>query len=245
MNSDFLQMEALKQAKISNPTGRWWIKADACDVHKGLMESMKGEWSGDEDLGSDNLKNLHKEYQLRCKAIREFGKKEQITTDVRIINEQLSEDLVFLVEGESKSRDLYTTALNGKRTAEATLMELSWDLTGYEELLKQAKKFENLLEISSAASVKETVLKLIGPLKLEFLSYLKGLYSKKRCAASHLMIFMIADECRNRKPYAVPVQFLSYKSITDSELRELELEVERAMNSLGMIVIGKVCFNLI
>lgn len=124
-------------------------------------------------------------------------------------------------------------------------MELSWDLTGYEELLKQAKKFENLLEISSAASVKETVLKLIGPLKLEFLSYLKGLYSKKRCAASHLMIFMIADECRNRKPYAVPVQFLSYKSITDLKLRELELEVERAMNSLGMIVIGKVCFNLI
>jgi hypothetical protein len=61
-------MEALKQAKISNPTGRWWIKADACDVHKGLMESMKEEWSGDEDLGSDNLKNLHKEYQLRCKG---------------------------------------------------------------------------------------------------------------------------------------------------------------------------------
>ena len=49
---------------------------------------------------------------------------------------------------------------------------------------------------------------VIVPLKQEFLLYLKGLYSKKRSAASHLLIFMIADECRNQKPYAVSVQFM-------------------------------------
>ena len=43
-------MEALGEAKQSNPNGRWWIKVDACDVRKGLRESMRGIWDGDEDL---------------------------------------------------------------------------------------------------------------------------------------------------------------------------------------------------
>lgn len=39
-----VQIEALKQAAASNPKGRWWIKADACDVRKGLRESVHGTW---------------------------------------------------------------------------------------------------------------------------------------------------------------------------------------------------------
>jgi hypothetical protein len=49
---------------------------------------------------------------------------------------------------------------------------------------------------------------------------------------------MISDELRNRKPYAVPVRFLSYRSITDTKLRQLELEVEDAMKNIGMVVVG-------
>lgn len=30
--------------------------------------------------------------------------------------------------------------------------------------------------------------------------------SKKRTAASHVLVFMIADELRNKKPYAIPVR---------------------------------------
>ena len=41
-----MQKEALKQAKNSTPEGRWWIKANGCDVRKGLRESMRGIWSG-------------------------------------------------------------------------------------------------------------------------------------------------------------------------------------------------------
>ena len=47
-------MKVLKQAKTSNPQGRWWIKADAFDVRKGSRESMRGTWSGVEDLGDDS-----------------------------------------------------------------------------------------------------------------------------------------------------------------------------------------------
>ena len=230
-------MEALRQAQRSNPSGHWWMKADACDVRKGLRESMRGEWSGDEDLGSGKLNEMYKEYQSRCTAVKNFGKHlTTIMNDCKTLMEQLTDDVYFLVVGISTAKEMYEKAFEAKRYSESVLMELSWDLVGYEELEKQAMEFK---KITMAYEVnKETVLKIAGSLRMELLLYLKGIYSKKRTSASHLLIFMIADEIRARKPYAVPVRFLSYKSITDAKLRELEVEVENAMKTLGMIVVG-------
>lgn len=63
-------MKVLKQAKNSNPQGRWWIKADAFDVRKGSRESMRGTWSGDEDVGDGSLKNLYTYYKTRCVFVK-------------------------------------------------------------------------------------------------------------------------------------------------------------------------------
>lgn len=63
-------MKVLKQAENSKPQGRWWIKADACDVRKGSRESMRGTWSGDEDLGDGSLKNLYTDYETRCVFVK-------------------------------------------------------------------------------------------------------------------------------------------------------------------------------
>lgn len=232
----------MKAAQRSNPSGRWWIKADACDVQKGLMESLKGEWSGDEDLGSKELAKLHNEYRSRCNAIQSFGI-HSTTADLDKLRQELTTDVKFLEEGEVKAKAEYSSAVDAKRHVEATLMELSWDVVGYEELLKKARKYITTVTALEESSSLTTILKVLCPLKNEYQEYLKGVYSKKRSAATHLMIFMIADECRNRKPYAVPVRFLSYKSITDKKLRELELEVEKAMKKLGMIVVGNYNFN--
>lgn len=56
-------------------------------------------------------------------------------------------------------------------------------------------------------------------------NYLKQLFSKKRVAATYLMVFMIADESRNLEPYALPVRVLPYASMTDARLKELEEEL--------------------
>ena len=54
--------------KHSNPQGRWWIKADACDVRKGLRESMHGTWSGDQDLGDGTLQRSYADYKDRWES---------------------------------------------------------------------------------------------------------------------------------------------------------------------------------
>lgn len=58
-----------------------------------------------------------------------------------------------------------------------------------------------------------------------------------------MLVFMIADELRNRKPYAIPVRFMPYRSLTDSKLRELELQLEEAMRNMGMTVVGMYLVN--
>ena len=80
--------------------------------------------------------------------------------------------------------------------------------------------------------------KSLLPLKPKLLEYLRGLYTKKGTPATHLLVFMVSDELRNRKPYAVSIRFMPYGSITDRKMRELESEVECTMEKLEMKVVG-------
>ena len=114
------------------------------------------------------------------------------------------------------------------------MMELSWNAVGFEELMKQAIALQNDL---NALLHRDECVKLLD-VKSEILKYLKGLFSKKRVAATDLLVFMIADERRNNKPYAIPVRFMPYKSLTDGKVRELEIQVEDAMRAAGMTVVG-------
>lgn len=62
---------------------------------------------------------------------------------------------------------------------------------------------------------------------MTWFGYLKELFSKKRLAATHF------------KPYALHVRVLPYAFMTDSKLRELEVELRNAMVNLGMVVVGE------
>ncbi|CAH3163834.1 unnamed protein product [Porites lobata] len=74
---DPLEVAVLKKIKERNKNGRWWIKADACDLRKGLRESMRHEWAGDCDLGDGKLQTLYQEYMDRKTFYGGLGLKDQ------------------------------------------------------------------------------------------------------------------------------------------------------------------------
>ena len=78
----------------------------------------------------------------------------------------------------------------------------------------------------------------VSALKKELEPCIKGVTTKKREAASHLLLFMISDELRNFKPYAVPVCVIKYRSITDTMLREFKEELQKAIKECGMTTVG-------
>ena len=120
-------------------------------------------------------------------------------------------------------------------------MKLAWDVVGFEQLLKQANNFKNELELmvnDLKLGLQNVVVVHIRNLERSIMQYYKDFYSKKRSPASHLLVFMLADELRNVKPYAVPIQFLPIKSITDDQIRQLEHEIEALMKTNEMVTVG-------
>ena len=90
----------LKQA---NPEGRFWIKIDGTDVKVALMESMRGKWNGDVNLGDGALQMLRKEYDERLKDVRALADKEQsvenLVNKLSGYTKTISDDVIFLNEG--------------------------------------------------------------------------------------------------------------------------------------------------
>lgn len=227
---NLLQVKALEKAKEGIPTGRWWLKADACHVRNGLRESVRGVWAGDEDLGDRSLQVLFTEYKERCAFVKEIGSPRRvklILEDVKKILSQIEVDLAFLKANAKLANDAYAKVLHGNTSSEQSKMELAWNVIGFEELLKKLVQIQSELNGIICGDKKVKLLSV----KSNILSYLKGLYSKKRVAATHILVFIIADELRNCKPYAVPIRFIPYKSIRDGKLRQLELELEGVMRA--------------
>lgn len=70
-------------------------------------------------------------------------------------------------------------------------------------------------------------------------TFIKAVTRHQCTAATHVLIFMISPEERNKKPYALPVQCLPYKGLSDMKVRSLANEVIEEMVKRGMKVAGK------
>lgn len=71
-----LQVTALQHLKEAHPDGRFWLKADACDVQSVLQHSVRGEWNEDCDLCDGKLQSLRRAYEDRvaCLDVRSMGR---------------------------------------------------------------------------------------------------------------------------------------------------------------------------
>jgi hypothetical protein len=89
------------------------------------------------------------------------------------------------------------------------------------------------------------IAKFFTEMRKGLLPYCKGVFGKQREAASHVFSFMISEEQRNIKPYAIPVRFLTYSSITDKTVRDLKRQLVDEMRKLDMLSVGMYCTYLI
>lgn len=242
------QVGALKKIRNTNKNGRWWIKADACDLRPGLKESMSHEWAGDCDLGDGKLQALHNEYKLRrtyCQGIGLKARKGSVHEDLSQVISALDKDIVFLQDGEHDAHKCYTDKLKQGNASEDSLFALAWSYEGFKTLTVMNKELKStvcsLQSRMGCSTVKGGTGNIptdIALLRNSLVKYLQSLYSKRRETASHMMVFMIADEKRNSKPYAVPVQFLPYHGISDGKVRELTDNLRKVMVNMGMTVVG-------
>ena len=160
---------------------------------------------------------------------------------MELVKQQLNGDIDFLTKGCEEANESYNEILDKGNATEKKKMESAWNAVEFSELLKKAigliTDLGTFIEMQKNGATFD-----MAKLKLNVMKYHKDVMLKKRVAAKYLMVFMIADELRNKKPYAIPVQFLPYKSITDSKLLELVYKLQDEMEKIGMTVVGT-CYN--
>lgn len=214
----------------------------------GLRESVKNEWSGDCDLGDGSLQVRIEEYHNRlnfvqCIGVKERKEKSLTCQDLEIEGGRLLEEKEFLKGELKKAETVYQKKKKQSNLSEESLFALAWDVEEYEKLISKNADIRKLIsdakEMLSLPGQEGNLARALRGLRDDLKLYVKNVTMKKRQAASHLLIFMVSDEQRKMKPYAIPVRVLPYKSITDAAVRQLRDELRETMRTLGMVVVGK------
>ena len=217
-------MERLKKAQ---PNGRYWIKADGTDIKPALQESLSGVWNGDANLLDGKLESLRADYDKR-RAITT-----QPCTSFQKMLDALDEDRTFLNDKLKDTLSVYQKKFDAERTSKEILKILNWEMIEIVDLLEKNQKFRDVYARNEGNR------RIHIDLKANMLTYLRDLFKKKRTMATHVLVIMLSEERRNGKPYALPVQYVPYKSITARDVRRLTQVIKRKMKELGMTCLGK------
>lgn len=81
----------------------------------------------------------------------------------------------------------------------------------------------------------------LATIRQRVVTFIRGTARHRRTAATHVLVFMVSPEERNQKPYALPVQCIPYKGISDAKVRELANKVIHEMVQRKMKVAGNSC----
>ena len=215
--------------KETNPDGRLWIKLDGTDVKEALQHSVKNKWDGDVDLNDEKLETLRKEYERRLAHIT--SESDNITKET--ILSDINNDQCFLEKAMKMASADLKRKLAQKNASSETLKSLNWEVVECSTLLQQCINFIDKMKKTSNLSV------LLKSLKCDFELYLKNLFKKKRTVATHILVIAVSDEQRRTKPYALPVQYVPYKSLKDQYVRDLITPLKEKLTDAGLQVVGE------
>lgn len=174
-----------------------------------------------------------------CDAVAKVGTRNEVEVRLSKVIQQF--------EGDKKKNadEEYNRKFRCVNTSKATMKELCWEVVEYNTLIQHNQALTSFLErlMTFLNPVQPRVNDLVGEAsakKDDIKDYLRNIYTKKRQpAATHVMVFLVSDEKRNKKPYTLPVYYFPYYSIRDQSVRDKSIKLKNEMAKLGMKTVGK------
>lgn len=192
---------------------------------------MKGQWNGDPNLLDGRLEKLRAQYDERLAA-----SKNPTPDSIAFLSNKFEEDREYLRRQLSSAAELLKTKTDDKKTKDEKLKELSWEVVEISSLLDQAGLFLKEYNLMSETRDYRTH----NELKVDLDKYHKGLFKKKRQpAATHVLVIMASEERRRFKPYALPIQYIPYHTITSQQVLVFVDEIKKKMVEMEMKCVGK------
>ena len=126
-----------------------------------------------------------------------------------------------------------------------TLFKLAWTVKEQEDLVSEIRQLtvdmtivKERLDDPQFDMVRENVASKLVSIRSQLAECVKKLSKHQRTPATHIFVFMISTETRQRKPYALPVQCLPIAALKDRQARELANKVISSMLERNMKVAG-------
>lgn len=123
------------------------------------------------------------------------------------------------------------------------MFSLSWDVEELKALNEEGRKLR--VEISSLVDIctprnfqPMNVPRKLTSIRQRLCELIKRVTKFKRNAATHVFVFMISSELRDRKPFAIPIQCIPYKGLGEENIRTLTRAVITEMVAHGMKISG-------
>ena len=208
------------------------------------MESGKGVWNGDTQLYDSDLQTLRQEYDSRksevdrgCALMDEAS----MQTWTETVLGHLAEDNAFLVAGHEKAVSTYQSKFS-KQLANDKLMQLNWAIVEFVQLLHKCQGFIDRTKTCSRqdwAVFRDSLRELFQ----DYDTYLSNLFKKRRTPATHILVIMISEERRNKKPYATPIQYIPCQTLRDQTVRDLLKVVKAKLTEKGITCVGKLIWK--
>lgn len=144
----------------------------------------------------------------------------------------------------TKANDTYSQKLETERHQQKDMITLSWKVKELNDLAENGRQvYTEIKALASRMQVREgsreeNIPRILQTIRQKAISFVKGVVRHQRTAATHVLVFMISNEERNKKPYALPIQCLPYKGLSDSKVRELANHIITEMVQRKMKVAG-------
>jgi len=185
------------------------------------MESQRKVWNGDEDLGDGKLEALRDEYEKRMADMYRLKSRyaDEVKEVLPRVLDDFTSDITFLDKGSKEAADHFEKKSRQANCPEETLKEANWEVVEYQILLQQSQElhqnFENALASLADITQADAILPDIHILATSSFVYLKSFFKKKRTVATHVLVIMLSDERRAKKPYALPVRYVPCRTLKD------------------------------
>ena len=145
----------------------------------------------------------------------------------------------------AKANNTYSEKLETERHKQKDMIALSWKVKELNNLgesgrqvYAEVKALTSRLQVSVGTGEENNIPRNFQTIRQKATSFVKGAIRHQRTSATHVLVFMVSNKERNKKPYALPIQCLPYKGLSDNKVRELANRIITEMVKRKMKVAG-------
>ena len=233
---------------VESSQSRWKVLVEVgCYRSEG---SVNGVPLRDLELGDGKLEELRRKYDQRvalASSVATIDNRHGLELDLQKCVDSLEDDISFLDNGFHLAVEDYRKKFENRSTPEENLKNANWNVVEFQTLLQQAQFIKEAYEeqlacLDPAVYLPRHMLTIRTSLRglvKEVKGYLRNLFKKKRIAATHVLVLMLSDERRNKKPYALPIRYVPYRSLRDQYIRDLTRDVKLKMQERELNLVGQ------